>query len=244
MRAAASRCRRCAFRVGAQMGDKSHLVNIILFTTGGLNRMFIDTNFLNRGVKMSLKYTVIVSVLALSLSGCAKWDSTGISYKKGSTGRALLYSSDYAAAVGRDNALCVQGAKTASAGTFNAALDIAREVKAGGGFGESVVVLNPANPQTTYANNAYFSVCQLAMNSYVNSDGKPSNNALSGEQIITLFAKASDTAIRISNSQSSLSNVSSPALVDFVQKVLAENNVEKSTEEITNELQQAMEAKP
>lgn len=186
--------------------------------------------------------SAIILSSALFLGGCAKWDSTGISFPPGSTGRAILYGSEYSAAVGRDNAVCVQGAKTASAASFNAALNVVKEVEAGGGAGQTIVVLDPANPQTTYANNAFFSICQLAINSYVNRDGTPADHALTGDQIITLFAKASDTAVKISNTQSDLTKVVSPELVDFVQAVLAKNNVSKSKDEIESELTEALES--
>ncbi|MEP3142905.1 hypothetical protein [Qipengyuania citrea] len=185
---------------------------------------------------MSRKIVICATLLALPLAGCASWNSTGISYQPGSTGRAILYNSEYSAAVGRDNALCVEGAKTASAATFNAALDVVQEVKGGLGYGETIVVLNPANPQTTYANNAYFSICQIAINSYVDSKGDPSDNALTGAQIIQLFVKASDTAVKIANTQSSTASATSPELVEFIKTVLAENGVVKSEEEIVAEL--------
>lgn len=191
---------------------------------------------------MKLVIIPFLALAACSISGCAKWDSTGISYTEGSSGRAILYSSEYSAAVGRDNAFCVEGAKTASAATYNAALDVIKEVKGGISSGETIVVLNPANPQTTYASNAYFSICQLAINSYVDQDGESSSKSLSGEQVIEMFVKASDTAVKIANTQSNTQSVTSPELVDFVKAILAQNDVVMSEDEIVAEFEELSEA--
>lgn len=183
-----------------------------------------------------------VAVLGFSVTGCAYLGTTSRSYEAGSTGRLFVWDSEYAAGVGRDNAMCVQGAQTASANSFNAAIDVVEEISAGGGFGQSVIVLNPASPQTTYANNAYFSICQLAMNSSgPAAKGEIPKSQLTGAQIVTMFGIASATAVQISNAPTQPESYASPQLVNYVQTVLRANNIEMSEEEISEGIQQAAE---
>jgi len=195
------------------------------------------------GMNMNL-YLKLATVLmmGMSMTGCAYLGTTSRSYEAGSTGRLFVWDSKNSAGVGRDNAMCVQGAQTASANSFNAAVDIAEEISGGGGFGQSVIVLNPASPQTTYANNAYFAICQLAMNSSVSSTkGEPATSQLNGEQIVTMFGIASATAVQISNSPTPAQSYASPQLVNYVQSILRANNIEMSEEEISEGIQQAAE---
>ena len=183
-----------------------------------------------------------VTLLGMSVTGCAYLGTTSRSYGEGSTGRLFVWDSEYAAGVGRDNAMCVQGAQTASANSFNAAVDVVEEISGGGGFGQSVIVLNPASPQTTYANNAYFAICQLAMNSSrPTAEGETPTSQLTGNQIVTMFGIASATAVQISNSPTQPQSYASPQLVNYVQTVLRANNIEMSEEEISEGIQQAAE---
>lgn len=177
---------------------------------------------------------------AAALSGCAYLNTTARSYPQGATGRLFVWDSDYAAGVGRDNAMCVQGAQTATSTSANVAIDLVNRARAGGGFGQSVVILNPSSPQTTYANNAYFAICQLAMNA--NSPGIEVDDGaplLSGDQIVAMFGVASATAVQISNSPAATQSVASPQLVNFVQSVLRSNQIEMTDEEVAEGIENA-----
>lgn len=198
-----------------------------------------------------------IILCALLTTGCSTFSRVSTeSYPAGSTGRIFVWDSEDMAGVGRDDSMCVQGALTASAAAFNAAAKVAGEVDVGGGFSEKVVIINPASPQTTYASAAYFAICQLVMNSNApeeveiittkNESGntmrkiiKPNATALTGSQIVTMFAKASDSAVRISTSSQQNDPFSAPELVNYVQLVLAKSNIIKDADEIEEDLKDA-----
>ncbi|MEL6238874.1 MAG: hypothetical protein AAFQ90_09820 [Pseudomonadota bacterium] len=178
--------------------------------------------------------------VVFATSGCAYLNTTSRSYPDGSSGRLFVWDSEYAAGVGRDNAMCVQGAQTASANSFNAAVELADKLKAGGGLKQSVIVLNPASPQTTYASNAYFAICQLAMNaSQPATDTSAAKNLLSGDQIVSMFGVASATAVQISNTATQPQSFASPQLVNFVQSVLRSKDIEMTDEEVADGIENA-----
>ncbi len=110
----------------------------------------------------------IVSVIALILiaPGCAKINSTGISYANSDAQRLFVWKSNYSAGMGTNNGICAQGALTAFASNTKVNIDIPVLNKPlTAEQANTVALLNSSNNQTTYANISFFYLCQIVLNS-------------------------------------------------------------------------------
>ncbi len=170
----------------------------------------------------------IISIIGCSvfLNGCAMMDRSSISYNN-ETSRLFVWKANYSAGVGSQNKICVQGALTDKATTADlaAALETTAKVadaRAVASFSRAVIALNPSNTQTTYASDAYFSLCQLAMN----------NPNLSPEQIVSMFNSIGMTATNIDESSAKLDTLSAPEITSVVKDVLTSFGVAATTENI------------
>lgn len=172
----------------------------------------------------------LLAVAAVSLNGCAFMNATYRSLQPNPDGaQMLVWHPDYSAGVGRNSRLCVQGARTATASTLNAAVEIASEGQAGFGYGEAVRALNPSNPQVTFASNAYFAICQLAI-----------NQSIDPAQVPDLIRYVTEKALEVDTGASEGSVMTGPAVVNAVAAVLEANDVEV-TPELEEEIAEAVE---
>jgi hypothetical protein len=179
---------------------------------------------------MHILKIVSLCAVAISMSGCAYMNATYRSLAPNEKGaQMLVWHPDYSAGVGRNDRLCVQGARTATASTLNAAIEIASEGKAGLGYGEAVRALNPSNPQVTFASNAYFAICQLAI-----------NDSISPESVPDLIRYVTEKALEVDTDASEGTVMNSPAVVDAIAKVLEDNGIEV-TPEIEEQIADAVE---
>lgn len=178
---------------------------------------------------MNFLKIVAISVFASSLGGCAFMNATSRSLGSSDGPQMLVWHPDYSAGVGREGKLCVQGARTATASAYNAAIDIAEQASSGIGYAEAVRSLNPSNPQVTFANNAYFAICQLAINRVIDESVVP--------ELIKYVTKKS---LEVDTDSSEGSVMAAPDVVSIVSEVLNENGIEVS-EEMEKEMTEALE---
>jgi hypothetical protein len=130
-----------------------------------------------------MKKALILASLALQLGGCAAMNSRAMSYRneEGGNQRVFLWGSQYSAGIGSNNGVCAQPATTArttsASGEANAGVALVQALqpaldqlspgeaaRVGFGITQSVMLTNATNPQTAYANIAYFYLCQIALN--------------------------------------------------------------------------------
>lgn len=162
-------------------------------------------------------------------------DRSAISYND-STSRLFVWKANYSAGVGSANKICVQGALTDKATTADlaAALETTAKVadaRAAASFGQTVIALNPSNTQTTYASDAYFALCQIAMN----------NPQLTETQIVSMFNSVGITAIKIDKSAADLKTLSAPEITSVVKDVLTGFGVAATTEAIEDKVEEKIE---
>lgn len=186
---------------------------------------------------MIFRIAFISIVLTTTLSGCAKLQSTAMSFTEGSTGRVFLWHPDYSAGIGKDDKLCIQGALTARGRSGNADLEVPIEgmtTQAKAKYVEALTKLNPSTAQTTYANNAFFAICQLALN----------EDDITAEHILQMFKITSDTALEITQKTNPNDPITAGELSWFegAEKVQLENKkpneaslIPKPTTESTTE---------
>lgn len=178
---------------------------------------------------MNLSKIIVVSIVASSLGGCAFLSATSRSLGSSNGPQMLVWHPDYSAGVGRNTKLCVQGARTATAQSLNAAIDLASKAKGGLGYGEAVRALNPSNPQVTFASNGYFAICQLAINGYID-----------GSQVKELMRHVTENSLKVNVSASDNTALVSPTVVDAVTKLLGDNGIEV-TPELEDEITEVVE---
>ena len=150
----------------------------------------------------------LLLVAAVQLGGCASMNSTAMSYRnqEGGNQRVFLWASQYSAGIGSNGGVCAQpattarsnaasGEVTASAAILEAIAPALRELppgeaaRVGMGVTSSVMLTNATNPQTAYANIAYFYLCQISLNA---------GERFTADQIVQMWSDVSRTIPQIS----------------------------------------------
>jgi hypothetical protein len=154
------------------------------------------------------KYLCCVIVILLS-TGCAKINSTGISYLKSDAQRVFIWKSNYSAGMGTNRGICAQGALTAMAANTNLKIDPPPSVpklEFTAQLNQAIARINSSNNQTAFANNAYFYLCQISLNSVIvkqetDEHGKPVTTwspALSQDKLLEMWNAIAKAAPMIS----------------------------------------------
>lgn len=179
---------------------------------------------------MNIKFLLII-ILSIIVTGCAHANSRGLSFQEGATGRLFVWNSEYSAAVGHDNKMCVQGARTAKARSGSLAADVVAELQVGGSYGEKVVVLNPGNAQSTFANGGFFAICQIALN----------NPDFPDELVAEMFKEVALATPKVGLTHAGKTTLDSPEIVNVVKDVLQRNGVTTSDTTLTTQVEDAVE---
>lgn len=189
---------------------------------------------------MRIAAAICSPVLAIGLSGCAWQHLTSDSYVHGgNTNRVFVWNSDYSAGIGTEHGICAQGALTATARTAALGAQVADKAKtidarAAAEYAEAVAALNVSSVQTSYANIAYFYLCQISLN----RTGETSDGRLTGNQIEAMFKAVGESAAKINVGASAPVSISSPQAVAVVKEMFARAGIQKDDEEIERELEQ------
>jgi uncharacterized protein YceK len=115
-----------------------------------------------------MKKILSIIVVTCVVSGCAKINSTAISYRGADAQRLFVWKSNYSAGMGTNSGICAQGALTALASStdLDAKLPNGKEIT---DFGvkqtQSIARINSSNNQTAFANISLFYLCQIVLNS-------------------------------------------------------------------------------
>ncbi len=153
-----------------------------------------------------MKKIIMVAILSASLAGCAKWNSTGISYipptnargnelleysdgSKPNAQRVILWDSKYSAGISTKDGTCAQGALSVKSGSLSLSADTIGEIaKPEVNASTSALLVNATNGQTSFANISFFYLCQISLN----------NEDLTGDQIVKMWLASNATAQKIS----------------------------------------------
>ena len=112
-----------------------------------------------------LRKSTALAILLLIMPGCAKINSTAISYPSTDAQRLFIWKSNYSAGMGTNSGICAQGALTAFSSNVTGSIPIKGVLEADVGVTNSVSNINATNNQTAYANISLFYFCQIALNS-------------------------------------------------------------------------------
>lgn len=181
---------------------------------------------------MKLRRTAVILAISsgLMLSGCARNNLlvnriSAQSYENGQNDytRVFAWDSDFSAGMGDENGMCAQGALTARAVNYGAALNAVAgrpDISANAALqlAEDVMAINATSTQTAYANLGYFFVCQLALNN-MSAD---TDRQFTTEQVVAMFEHVGETARQINQPASRTSSISARELTAF--RAFAEQN--------------------
>lgn len=181
------------------------------------------------------KCITYIGTCCVFMNGCAMLDRSSISYND-ETSRLFVWKANYSAGVGSKNKICVQGALTdkATSADLAAAIETTSKIadaRVAASFGQAVVALNPSNTQTTYASDAYFALCQIAMN----------NPNLNASQIVSMFNSIGKTATEIDKNAANLKTLDAPEIESIVKDVLANFGISVTTEDIKEQVEYKVE---
>ena len=191
---------------------------------------------------MKLIIIYVLVALAMFASDCAsyypaEWKVGSISYNNSADkmkySRVYVWESDVNAGAGNERGVCVQSALTdsISATKFNAdALEALRTGEIDIETAQNLLQLQPSNTQTTYANTAYFAICQIALN----------NPKISNADLVEMFKQVGQDIRYISVKTSDAQTLNAPALSELVRSNLQARGLPVADEAMDSAVTKAM----
>jgi hypothetical protein len=176
---------------------------------------------------MNKKLSFIIALILIA-PGCAKINSTGISFAKTDAQRLFIWKSNYSAGMGTNSGICAQGALTAFATSADFSANLPKQIPPtdiGYKQTQAIARINSSNNQTAYANISFFYLCQIMLNSMkktttesIGSDGKTKDiitviePSISTDKILEMWKSSNQTATLISQNSEGLGAFVSPNL--------------------------------